>query len=89
MTKQEQIEEMTKIIQHEEEIYPCEDDVIVRIAFALYKNTAEKLYNAGYRKIRETNETLEEQIAKSYVNDYCREVVEIDKIDEMIKELTK
>lgn len=134
MTKQEQIEEMTKIIQHEEEIYPCEDDVIVRIAFALYKNTAEKLYNAGYRKIRETNETLEEQIkhlntiverldellgkgindyimgidgveglkdmwersavreftdkvkAKSYVNNYCREVVEIDKIDELLKE---
>lgn len=27
--------------------------------------------------------------AKSYVNDYCREVVEVEKIDEMIKELTK
>lgn len=24
--------------------------------------------------------------AKSYVNDYCREVVEIDKIDELLKE---
>ena len=24
--------------------------------------------------------------AKSYVNDYCREVVEVEKIDEMIKE---
>ena len=24
--------------------------------------------------------------AKSYVNDYCREVVEIDKIDELLRE---
>ena len=24
--------------------------------------------------------------AKSYVNDYCREVVEIEKIDELLKE---
>ena len=27
--------------------------------------------------------------AKSYVNDYCREVVEIEKIDELIKEYEK
>lgn len=26
---------------------------------------------------------------KSYVNDYCREVVEVEKIDEMIKEIEK
>ena len=27
--------------------------------------------------------------AKSYVNDYCREVVEIEKIDELLKEYEK
>lgn len=31
-------------------------------------------------------EFAEKLKAKSYVNDYCREVVEIDKIDELIKE---
>ena len=31
-------------------------------------------------------DVLNELKAKSYVNDYCREVVEIDKIDELIKE---
>ena len=31
-------------------------------------------------------EFAEKVKAKSYVNDYCREVVEIDKIDELIKE---
>ena len=33
--------------------------------------------------VREFAEKLK---AKSYVNDYCREVVEIDKIDELLKE---
>ena len=32
-------------------------------------------------------EVLNELKAKSYVNDYCREVVEVEKIDELIKEL--
>ena len=50
MTKQEQIEEMTKIIQHKEEIHSCEDDVHCENCFCAYKNTAEELYNAGYRK---------------------------------------
>lgn len=31
-------------------------------------------------------EFAEKVKAKSYVNDYCREVVEIDKIDELLKE---
>ena len=89
MTKQEQIEEMTKIIQHEEEIYPCEDDVIVRIAFALYKNTAEKLYNAGYRKAEEVRKETAEKIFgdlwnnfveySSYAMDYTQHLGEYDK----------
>ena len=123
MTKQEQIEEMAKIIDELYNVYTTTADDI-----------ADGLYNAGYRKIREKDETLEKQIkylntiverldellgkgindyimgidgvegikdmwersavsefaekikAKSYVNDYCREVVEIEKIDDLLKE---
>ena len=123
MTRQEQIEEMAKIVDEMYNVYTTTADDI-----------AEGLYNAGYRKIKEKNETLEKQIkhlntiverldellgkgindyimgidgvegikdmwersavrefaekikAKSYVNDYCREVVEIEKIDELLKE---
>ena len=35
---------------------------------------------------RAVKEFADEIKAKSYVNDYCREVVEIDKIDELLKE---
>lgn len=34
-------------------------------------------------------DVLTELKKKAYVNNYCREVVEVEKIDEMIKELTK
>lgn len=36
---------------------------------------------------QETINVLNELKAKSYVNEYCREVVEVEKIDELIKEL--
>ena len=52
MTKQEQIEEMTKLI-NSKEIYPCEDDVHCENCFCSHKDTAEKLFNAGYRKVDE------------------------------------
>ena len=51
MTKQEQIEEMAKIVDEMYNVYTTTADDI-----------AEGLYNAGYRKIREKNETLEKQI---------------------------
>ena len=35
---------------------------------------------------QDTINVLNELKTKSYVNDYCREVVEVEKIDEMIKE---
>ena len=38
---------------------------------------------------QETINVLNEFKAKSYVNDYCREVVEVEKIDELIVELIK
>ena len=123
MTRQEQIEEMAKIIDEMYNVYTTTADDI-----------AEGLYNAGYRKIKEKDETLEKQIkhlntiverldellgkgindyimgidgvegikdmwersavrafaekikAKSYVNNYCREVVEVEKIDDLLKE---
>ena len=37
-------------------------------------------------EINAVNEFAEKVKAKSYVNDYCREVVEIEKIDELLKE---
>ena len=36
---------------------------------------------------QETINVLNELKAKSYVNDYCREVVEVEKIDELIEEV--
>ena len=55
----------------------------------------------GVRDLNHENYELTEQVKqakidvltelkkKAYVNNYCREVVEVEKIDEMIKELTK
>ena len=51
MTKQEQIEEMAKIVDEIYNVYTTTADDI-----------AEGIYNAGYRKIREKDETLEKQI---------------------------
>ena len=100
MTRQEQIEEMAKIVDEMYNVYTTTADDI-----------AEGLYNAGYRKIddlkaenkqlktecallddelriarQETTNVLNELKTKSYVNDYCREVVEVEKIDELLKE---
>lgn len=38
---------------------------------------------------QETINVLNKLKAKSYVNEYCHEVVEVEKIDEMIEELIK
>ena len=45
----------------------------------------DELHNAR----QETINVLNELKATSYVNDYCREVVEVEKIDKMIEELIK
>ena len=55
MTKQEQIEEMAKIVDEMYNVYTTTADDI-----------ADGLYNAGYRKIKEKDETLEKQI--KYLN---------------------
>ena len=117
-TKQEQIEEMAKIVDEMYNVYTTTAEDI-----------AEGIYNAGYRKVGEAEserlkaeneeltkvvsskvydlidnakeiadareawekqakiDVLNELKAKSYVNDYCREVVEVEKIDEMIAEV--
>ena len=137
MTRQEQIEEMAVLgcvrnpqAHTAEECANCD---FKQGQCNAYRH-AEKLYNAGYRKIKEKDETLEKQIkylntiverldellgkgineyimgidgvdglkdmwersavrefaekvkSKSYVNNYCREVVEIEKIDELLEE---
>ena len=51
MTKQEQIEEMVKIVDEMYNVYTTQADDI-----------AEGLYNVGFRKIKEKDETLERQI---------------------------
>lgn len=38
---------------------------------------------------QDTIDVLNKLKTKSYVNNYCREVVEVEKIDELIKELVK
>ena len=45
----------------------------------------DELRNARQETINVLNKLKE----KTYVNDYCREVVEVEKIDQMIKELIK
>lgn len=67
MTKQEQIEEMTKLI-NSKEIYPCEDDVHCENCFCSHKDTAEKLYNAGYRKAEEVRKETAKKIFQKVVN---------------------
>lgn len=42
--------------------------------------------NIDEQRKRAVQEFAEKVKAKSYVNDYCREVVEIEKIDELLKE---
>lgn len=50
MTKEQQIEEMTKLIQAKE-IRPCDDDVHCENCYCACKGMAEMIYNAGYRKV--------------------------------------
>ena len=138
-TKQEQIEEMAKIVDEMYNVYTTTaDDIAEGIYNAGYRKTftsdlandTQKAYKEGYEKAQselkteierlrttlrqcntELNSALEslksqcreigelkakvkqtkidvltELKKKTYVNDYCREVVEIEKIDELLKE---
>ena len=138
-TKQEQIEEISKIVDEMYNVYTTTaDDIAEGLYNAGYRKTftsdlandTQKAYKEGYEKAQselkteierlrttlrqcntELNSALEslksqcreigelkakvkqtkidvltELKKKTYVNDYCREVVEIDKIDELLKE---
>ena len=65
MNREKQIEEMTKIVDEMYNVYTTTADDI-----------AEGLYNAGYRKIREKDETLEKQI--KYLNTI------VERLDELL-----
>ena len=74
MTKQEQIDEMAKIVDEMYNVYTTTADDI-----------AEGLYNAGYRKIKGKDETLEKQI--KHLNTIVERLDELlwKGIDEYIK----
>lgn len=55
--------------------------------FANYQLASDKEIRAQIRQAK--IDVLNELKAKSYVNDYCHEVVGVEKIDKMIKELIK
>lgn len=50
MDKEQQIEELTKLIQAKE-IHPCDDDVHCEDCYCACKGMAEMIYKAGYRKV--------------------------------------
>lgn len=50
MNKEQQIEEMTKLIRAKE-TSPCDDDVHCEDCYCACKGMAETIYNAGYRKV--------------------------------------
>ena len=103
MTKQEQIKEIAKIVDEMYNVYTTTaDDIAEGLYNAGYRKiddlkaenkqlkTECALLDDELRIARQdTINVLNELKTKSYVNDYCREVVEIEKIDEMIEEYEK
>ena len=73
------------IVEQENEIERLKDDYAkLQEQFAQYQMASDKEIMA--QKKQTVKEFADKVKAKSYVNDYCREVVEIDKIDELLKE---
>lgn len=50
MNREQQIEDLTKLIQAKE-IHPCDDDVHCEDCYCACKGMAEMIYKAGYRKV--------------------------------------
>lgn len=72
----------------EQEIERLKDDYAkLQELFAQYQMASDKEIIAQVKQAK--IDVLNELKAKSYVNDYCHEVVELEKIDKMIKELIK
>ena len=82
-----------KLKQHKIELQGGQQDLTRRIAEVEKENALIKSSVAmrDYKTLEEISNNKVKQFAekmkaKSYVNNYCREVVEIDKIDELLKE---
>lgn len=76
------------IIEQDHEIEQLKDDYAkLQELFAQYQMASEKEIRAQIKQAK--IDVLNKLKAKSYVNDYCREVVEVEKIDELIEELIK
>ena len=79
---------LTLITEQEKEIERLKDDYSkLQELFAQYQMASDKEIRAQVKQAK--IDVLNELKAKSYVNDYCHEVVEVEKIDEMIEELIK
>ena len=93
------------ITEQEEEIEQLKGDYSkLQELFAQYQMASDKEIKAQIKQLKtectllddelrnarqETINVLNELKEKTYVNEYCREVVEVEKIDELIKELIK
>lgn len=91
MTREQQIEELTKLIQAKE-IRPCDDDVHCEDCYCACKGMAEMIYKAGYRKVpkgsfvcseRETN--LDVEVCNNCGMQQADELFERDKEIERLK----
>ena len=76
------------IIKQDRTIERLKDDYAkLQKLFAQYQMASDKEIKAQIKQAK--IDVLNELKKKTYANDYCREVVEVEKIDEMIKELIK
>lgn len=91
MNREQQIEDLTKLIQAKE-IRPCDDDVHCEDCYCACKGMAEMIYNAGYRKVpkgsfvcseRETN--LDVEVCNNCGMQQADELFERDKEIERLK----
>jgi len=72
------------IIKQDRTIERLKDDYAkLQELFAQYQMASDKEIRAQIKQAK--IDVLNELKAKSYVNDYCREVVEVEKIDELLK----
>ena len=79
---------MCNIDKQNAEIERLKDDYAkLQELFAQYQMASDKEIKAQIKQAK--IDVLTELKAKSYVNDYCREVIEVEKIDQMITELIK
>lgn len=90
--KQEHIEEMVSILE-------ASNNPFIDVPIEILHNVAEVLYNAGYRKVsdseavKEFAEKLKEKVHNYYpsIDSYCtsRHVILVKDIDELLKEYEK